>query len=44
MVECLCEEDEMSMEDAAEFIGYNTLRALPYMTNPPIISMPIIEI
>jgi hypothetical protein len=43
MVECLMEEDGMTMEDAVEFIDYNTLRTVPYMENPPIITMPILE-
>lgn len=30
MIECLMEEDNMDMEEAAEFIDYNTVRALPY--------------
>lgn len=44
MVECLMEEDEMSYDEAVEFIDYNTLRTVPYMENPPIIAMPIIDI
>jgi hypothetical protein len=43
MVECLMEEDNMTMEEAIEFIDYNTLRTVPYMPNPPIIAMPILE-
>lgn len=30
MVECLVAEDGMDMEEAMEFIDYNTIRALPY--------------
>ena len=30
MAECLMDEDDMSYEDAIDFISYNTLRALPY--------------
>lgn len=30
MVECLMEQDNMSYEDAVEFIEYNTIRAIPY--------------
>ena len=30
MVEHLVEKDHMTEEDAAEFIDYNTIRALPY--------------
>lgn len=31
MVECLSKEDGMDEESAAEFIDYNTIRALPYV-------------
>lgn len=38
MVESLMEDgDDMSYEDAVEFIEYNTIRALPYIQNSPII-------
>ena len=37
MAECLMKEDGMSYEDAIEFIEYNTIRALPYMPNSPIV-------
>lgn len=37
MAECLMNEDGMSYEDAVEFIEYNTIRALPYMPNSPIV-------
>lgn len=37
MVECLMEEDGMEYEDAVEFIEYNTIRALPYIPEHPII-------
>ena len=30
MIECLMTEDDMSYEEAVEFIEYNTIRALPY--------------
>jgi hypothetical protein len=30
MVQCLMEEDGMTSLEAAEFIDYNTLRAIPY--------------
>ena len=43
MVDCLMEEDEMSEEEAVDFIDYNTLRTVPYMKNAPIIAMPIVE-
>ena len=41
MVEWLMETDGMSQEDAVEFIDYNTIRALPYFTNSPIIMHPL---
>lgn len=31
MVASLADSEEMSMEEAEEFIQYNTIRALPYM-------------
>lgn len=31
MVQCLVESDNMAEEDAEDFLGYNTLRAIPYM-------------
>lgn len=37
MVEYLMEKDEMSYEDAVEFIEYNTIRAIPYFPNGPIV-------
>ena len=37
MVECLMKEDGMEYEEAVEFIEYNTLRALPYFPNGPIV-------
>ena len=43
MVDCLVEEDGMSVEDAIDFINYNTLRAMPYYPNGPIVLMPLIE-
>lgn len=30
MVACLMDEDGMTSEEAAEFIDYNTIRAIPY--------------
>ena len=44
MVECLVKEEGATEEEAAAFIDYNTLRTVPYMKNPPIIAMPILEI
>ena len=43
MVECLMEEDGMDEEEAIEFIEYNTVRALPYIPNHPIIMYPILD-
>jgi hypothetical protein len=38
MAECLMNDDNMSYEDAIDFISYNTLRALPYAgENGPIV-------
>ena len=41
MVEWLMETDGMTQEDAVDFIDYNTIRALPYFTNSPIIMYPL---
>lgn len=35
MVEELMQKDNMSYEDAVEFIDYNTIRSLPYVQNSP---------
>ena len=44
MVEWLIKEEDFSYEEAAEWIDYNTLRALPYMgEDGPIIMYPLIE-
>ena len=44
MVKFLVEHDKMEPDEAMEFIDYNTLRALPYMSAPglriPLIMMP----
>lgn len=37
MVQHLVETDGMTEEEAIEFIEYNTLRAIPYAENPPIV-------
>ena len=38
MIGCLMDEDDMSAIEAADFISYNTIRALPYAgQNAPII-------
>ena len=41
MVKALMESDNMSEEDALEFLEYNTLRALPYIPNAPVIMTPV---
>lgn len=33
MIEDLMQEEDLSYEDALEFLEYNTLRSLPYMGN-----------
>lgn len=44
MVGFLMETDGMTYEDAAEFIDYNTIRAIPYMgTSAPIILYPFLD-
>lgn len=43
MAESLMIEDDMSYEEAIEFIDYNTIRALPYFPNGPIVVYPIDE-
>ena len=41
MIEFLEKEDSMEYDEAAEFVNYNTLRALPYMgSNAPIVYYP----
>lgn len=42
MIEWLIEEEEMTAEDAIEWIEYNTIRAIPYMGDgAPIIMYPL---
>lgn len=42
MVRCMMQQDEITEEEAIEFIEYNTIRALPYFgPNAPIIMHPI---
>ena len=41
MVECLIKDDDIDASSAIEFIEYNTLRALPYYKNSPIIKYSI---
>ena len=33
MIECLMEEDKMEYEDAMEFVDYNTIKVLPYLSS-----------
>lgn len=39
MVESLAKKDNISLDEAQEFIDYNTVRTLPYMPNAPVIIM-----
>lgn len=43
MIECLMKEDDISYEEAIEFIDYNTIRALPYIGEkaPVVIQNPL---
>ncbi len=41
MIEFLMETDGMTYDEAMEFIDYNTIRAIPYMPNGPIVLMPL---
>lgn len=44
MVESLAKEDNISLQEAVQFIDYNTIRATPYMPQPrPIILKKIID-
>ena len=44
MIEWLVTEQEFSEEDAAEWISYNTIRALPYFgEGAPVIMFPLVE-
>jgi hypothetical protein len=45
MVDCLVNDEDMAMseEEAVEFIEYNTIRALSYIENAPIVMFPILE-
>lgn len=44
MVEWLVKEQDFSEEDAADWISYNTMRALPYFgEDAPIIMFPLVE-
>lgn len=39
MIQCLVKESGMTEEEAIEFIEYNTIRAIPYFPNGPIVLM-----
>ena len=43
MIEEICEEENMTHEDAADFIEYNTIRSLLYMnsTSKPVVMYPM---
>ena len=44
MVQWLVDTEEMTYEEAAEWIDYNTIRALPYMgEGAPVIMYPLME-
>ena len=44
MVEWLVTEQEFTEEDAADWISYNTIRALPYFgEGAPVIMFPLLE-
>lgn len=44
MVQCLMKEDGMSDLEAMDFICYNTIRALGYIEDGPIVMCPILQI
>ena len=37
MIKYLVTKDDMTIEEASDFISYNTIRSLPYVENHPII-------
>lgn len=41
IVELLMKRDGMTQEDAMEYIDFNIIRAIPYMSKPPLILYPI---
>lgn len=44
MVSSLAESDNMSEEDAVDFIDYNTVRSIPYAPDPkPVIIYKLVE-
>ena len=45
MVECLAKEENMTVEEAMDFICYNTIRSIPYMgSDAPIVLYPLYDI
>jgi len=44
LVEAFCEVDNMTEEEAVEWIDYNVLRSLPYYPNSPVIMNNLNEI
>ena len=43
MIEWLVDKEKFTEEEAIEWIDYNTLRALPYYQDAPIIMFPLID-
>ena len=43
MAEYLMDTDDMTYEEAIEFIEYNTIRAIPYFPNGPTVLMEILD-
>ena len=44
MIDYLVETEDMTYEDAADYVCYNTLRALDYMSgNKPVVMFPLIN-
>lgn len=42
LIDCFSKNEDMTYEEAIEWVDYNTLRALPYMgAKAPIINMPL---
>lgn len=43
MAKTLAEQENISIEEAVDFIEYNTIRSLPYVANPPIVMKRLIK-
>ena len=43
MAQCLMDDDGLTYEEAVEFIEYNTIRALPYIPEHPVVVYPYDE-